>query len=1202
MIFVPLVHNIALLLSLSILQSFLTRRFPRASRFYRVLLGAVFGCVAVVGMMTPLRVSPGVMFDGRSIVLSIAGFVGGPLTGVTAALITGAYRLWIGGAGAWVGIGVIVESTGFGVWFYYLRRKHSRAAQPVGLLGMGILVHLGMLACMFLLPGGKALEVLRQVAVPVLGIYPLATLLTCLVFLEREALRQSEAHYRLLAENTLDVIWIFDIETMRFRYVSPSVIRLRGYTPEEVMAEDAAKVLMPHSWRQLQEALPARLEEAKAGVTKGYTNEIEQPRRDGTSVWTEVTTHFIANPANGHWEVYGVTRDITQRRQVEERLRASQERFRRVVVDSPFPIMLHAEDGVVIQVSNSWCEITGYTHEELASVEEWTRRAYGEGNAREKARIDSLYDLAHRKYEGDFHIRTKAGATRIWEFSAAPLGRLPDGRRLVMSMAQDVTERRQAEEAIQAREQEFRTLAEAMPQIVWATRPDGWNNYFNQRWVDYTGLTLEQSYGHGWTTPFHPEDRQRAWNAWQRAMLEEATYSLECRLRRADGAYRWWLIRGVPLRNSNGQILKWLGTCTDIEDLKEAEEALRNSEAFRKRVFDASPVPIVVMDTATLHYVDCNPAAVQVYHFGSRDEVVGKTPMDFSSTVQYDGTPSPDKVRFYVERAIAEGMVVFEWRHQHPDGELWDGEVHLMSFQSGQRQFLQFTLWDITQRKRAEEALKESEARLRTFSEAAFEGIAITENGIYVDANPRLAQLLGYEISELIGRPVVDFIAPEDRALVQSNLTAGVELPYEIRMVRKDGAILCVEIQARQCYYSGRRMRLTAVHDITHRNQLQAQLLQAQKMESVGQLAGGVAHDFNNILAAMMLQLGSLRGDPSLNQETQDSLRELMTDAQRAANLTRQLLLFSRRSVVELKVLDLNELMANLLKMVGRLIGEHITLQFDPHDSLPPVEADPGMVEQVLMNLVINARDAMPKGGRLTLGIEPIHIDAKGTGGGVESRPGQFVCLSVTDTGFGMDEAALQHIFEPFFTTKELGKGTGLGLATVYGIAAQHKGWVEVESSIGKGTTFKVYFPATAEAMPPSTQGARTAAIQGRETILVVEDEASVRRAVRQVLKRLGYTVLEASDGKAAMELWSEHAGHVDLLFSDMVMPGGLTGLDLAEKFRQDQPDLKVIITSGYNPEMAGQITPTTGEIVYLQKPYQIAAMSSVLRECLDKK
>jgi PAS domain S-box-containing protein len=389
--------------------------------------------------------------------------------------------------------------------------------------------------------------------------------------------------------------------------------------------------------------------------------------------------------------------------------------------------------------------------------------------------------------------------------------------------------------------------------------------------------------------------------------------------------------------------------------------------------------------------------------------------------------------------------------------------------------------------------------------------------------------------------------------------------------------------------------------DITSRKQLEQRLLQSQKMEAIGHLAGGVAHDFNNILASIMLHLGLLEQHPTLDHETRRSLQDIGKESQRAANLTRQLLMFSRRSVMQTRVLDLSDLVTNLLKMLRRLIGEHISLRFDSKEGLPAIVADPGMIEQVLLNLCVNARDAMPPtGGTVTIRLETVTLDdlaAQSQSGG---RPGRFVCLSVADTGCGMDERVLPHIFEPFFTTKEAGKGTGLGLATVHGIVGQHQGWVQVESRVGQGSTFRVFLPAVAQSAQPSMTPEKSPLRTGHETILLAEDEPMLRRVTARGLRRLGYRVLEAANGREALHTLEQSGEEVALLLSDMVMPEGLSGIDLARTLRDRQPGLKVIICTGYSAEMLTQGIPAEKDIVLLQKPYQFEALSAAIRQCLD--
>ncbi len=394
------------------------------------------------------------------------------------------------------------------------------------------------------------------------------------------------------------------------------------------------------------------------------------------------------------------------------------------------------------------------------------------------------------------------------------------------------------------------------------------------------------------------------------------------------------------------------------------------------------------------------------------------------------------------------------------------------------------------------------------------------------------------------------------------------------------------------------------VEDISNRLSLEAQLRQAQKMESVGQLAAGVAHDFNNMLTIIQGHAGMLTAKPSVPPDILDSTQAIYFAAERAAALTRQLLMFSRRNVIQLQPLDLRDVVSHMSKMLRRLLGETITLEFHPPPEMPLVQADGGMVEQVIMNLAVNARDAMPKGGTLVINTSPVTLDDAYCSTHLQARPGSFVCLRVTDTGSGMDATTLNRIFEPFFTTKEVGKGTGLGLATVYGIVKQHQGWIEVASELGKGSTFEVFVPASAELAEPkkTAEPAQPAEVPGgQETILVVEDEKVLREMAHTILENCGYHVLEASSGVEAIHLWDRHSPSIDLVLTDVVMPEGLSGMELAQKLRAAKPDLKIIFASGYSMDDMDASFIRDSNAAFLPKPYTHITLASAVRDCLDK-
>jgi PAS domain S-box-containing protein len=391
--------------------------------------------------------------------------------------------------------------------------------------------------------------------------------------------------------------------------------------------------------------------------------------------------------------------------------------------------------------------------------------------------------------------------------------------------------------------------------------------------------------------------------------------------------------------------------------------------------------------------------------------------------------------------------------------------------------------------------------------------------------------------------------------------------------------------------------------DVTESRSLESQLRQAQKMESVGQLAAGVAHDFNNILTIIQGHAGLLLTSPGSAAELGESVKQISLAAERAASLTRQLLMFSRKQVMQPQLLDLNEVISDLTKMLRALVGDQVTLRRQTAPALPAVYADPGMMEQVLVNLAVNARDAMPKGGQILISTFAAEIDEGYVQRHHDARIGSFVCLSVNDTGHGMDKSTLARIFEPFFTTKEVGKGTGLGLATVYGIVKQHQGWVEVASEVGRGTTFKIFLPASTKAVHRSQPGVAKAVPGGKETILVVEDEAALRELVQEILEKKGYTVLSAATGKQALAIWRERKDDINLLLTDMMMPEGLSGRDLAERVLAERAELRVLYTSGYSLEAVGpgpsfSLKDGTN---FLQKPYDPDTLAQTVRDCLDR-
>jgi len=514
-------------------------------------------------------------------------------------------------------------------------------------------------------------------------------------------------------------------------------------------------------------------------------------------------------------------------------------------------------------------------------------------------------------------------------------------------------------------------------------------------------------------------------------------------------------------------------------------------------------------------------------------------------------------------------------------------------------------------RMQAEAALRESEERFREMAENIRDVFWISNsNGtrlLYV--SPGYANIWGRTVGELYENPgfwLSSIVEAERERVVQSlaTLADGGEVRIEYRIRRPDGSVRWVETRAYPSSNDTDIAHAVGVStDITERKLLQQQLLQSQKMEAIGQLAGGIAHDFNNLLTVINGYSSLALAGDHLPEDLRKPLQQIQAAGERAANLTRQLLVFSRKQPMQFKPIDLNHTIEEAARMLTRLIGEQIALAVELDPRLPWVEADASMMEQVLMNLVVNARDAMPQGGRLLIRTTSREIGTEEARTSPGRRAGRFVRLSVSDTGQGISPDVLPKIFDPFFTTKDVGKGTGLGLAMVFGIVETHHGWLQTESCVGEGTTFHIFLPIAAPAAGVLIgAGVGETSDRGTETVLLVEDDPAVRELTLTVLRNYGYEVMTASTGIEALEIWKRHASRIDLLLTDVVMPNGMSGLDLAKQLRAAAPSLKVICMSGYNQEVLARRSSATGDMEFLQKPCSPKTLAHLVRATLDGK
>jgi two-component system, cell cycle sensor histidine kinase and response regulator CckA len=760
---------------------------------------------------------------------------------------------------------------------------------------------------------------------------------------------------------------------------------------------------------------------------------------------------------------------------------------------------------------------------------------------------------------------------------------------------------KRSETALKASEEKYRLLIETMNDGLIVVNSDGLIAYSNNRFCEILGRSVDEVIDRA-TEDFISEQ--------SRAILDDQ------RARRREGGREpyeiTWITKAgrkvstivspVPVHDVEGRFDGSFAVVTDITKRKEAEEALQGRERyFRSLIENASDLITILKPDGTLSYK--SPAVERVLGF-KPEELAGKRAFDF---IHPDDLPAAARAMEEISRAPDTALTV-ELRFQHRDGSWRSLEATGKNLLDDPVvQGIVVNSRDVTERNRAGETLRESEARYRTLFENSKDAIYITDaQTCFTDLNQAASELFGYTREEMLGMDLKRlFTHPSQLHAFQTEIEQSEAVKdFAVNLRKKDDSeIHCLLTSTvRRSPDGGILEHQGIIRDITELKGLEEQFRQSQRLEAIGRLAGGVAHDFNNILTAIMGY-----GEFLLTQlGPEDRLRrfavEIQKAAVRAADLTRQLLAFSRRQVLQPKILDLNEVITNLDKMLRRLIGEDFIMITSLCPELAVVKADPGQIEQVIMNLVINARDAMPQGGTLTIETQNVHLNRAYTSRHKSIKSGAYVMLAVSDTGTGMDEETQAHIFEPFFTTKEIGKGTGLGLSTVYGIIKQSEGNIWVYSELGHGTTFKIYLPQ-AQGKPERVKvnDQPTLPQRGEGTILVVEDEDAVRQMIRDVLQEIGYTVLDAHHADEALAICNVHSGPIDLVLTDLIMPD-MSGRELAELLKTLRPEARVLYMSGYTDHGIVHQGVLKEGIAFLQKPFDPFTLRLKVRETLAAK
>jgi PAS domain S-box-containing protein len=903
------------------------------------------------------------------------------------------------------------------------------------------------------------------------------------IFFDVTDQKKTERQYKLVSENSTDVIWLWDRAEARCVYISPSVKPLLGLSPEEVMALSLEQAIPPDRYPRFLAEQRSRIAAVESGEESARisTDEVEYLGKDGTSVAAETVTKFLTDEQGAVTHVVGVTRDITTRKRAEEAVQQANQAL--VKAEEHYRLMFNSvsdavfvfkadEDGVpgpFLEVNDSACRSVGYTREELLGM-----RLFDLAGSRPRLDLQRLHqDLrakGHLLYEGI--VIAKDGRRMPVEVNTHLVDL--DGSQTVIASVRDISDRKDAE-------RQYQDIFEGALEGIYRTSVDGKCLAANPALAKMLGY----------------------------ASAEEVVSAID------DSAHQTWLDPKEYL------------ICRKI--LKERGSIRGYVGQFKRK------------DGATI-WVSINARTA----YGA------------------DGQP------LYHDAFIE----------------------------------------DITGQRRAEEEVKTSEHKFRMAfmtGEDAFV-IATREEGRILDVNGRFTEIFGYAAEEACGRTSTELglLTGPDREKLLAELKAKSHASsLELLARGKDGGLRPVLLSASLLQGDGKELVLSVIRDLTEqkrieeeKTRLEAQFRQAQKLESVGRLAGGVAHDFNNLLTVINGYSDMLLRTLKPSDRSRPYIAEIKKAGEHAASLTKQLLAFSRKQVIKPTMVDLNSTIAESEAMLQRLIGEDIVLEAHPGRLLGQVIADPDQIVQVIMNLAVNARDAMPDGGKLLIATRNITLSEATAARHPEATPGRYVLLTVADTGHGMDEAVRQHVFEPFFTTKELGRGTGLGLSTVYGIVRQGGGWIDVESKVGVGTSFKIYLPRTDGPATGALDGHPASLAGPGATILVVEDQEVVRSFIEATLQQYGYHVLSAFNGHAALEIVRQHPGEIHLLLTDVVMPG-MNGKELSERLKELRPSLKVLFTSGYASDVIGRRGVLDDGIEFIPKPFSADTLARKVRAVL---
>ncbi len=1246
-----LIHNISLVLALCLVKVWFKesrrwREWLADGRRAALIDGLLFGAMGILAMMTPLRFAPGIIFDARSIILGIAGLTGGPLVAGLSALICALYRIGMGGGGAVMGVGVILTSAGLGAAWRHWARARPGMLESRGLWLLGFLIHLAMVGQMALLPSSYRSEVFYLLALPVLVLYTIGTFLAAKVFLEVEAgqhrthrLAQAQSRYQSLFHNRHTPMLVIDPQDGAIVEANPAAAQFYGWSQEELTRKKISQIntLDP-------EAIKQRMEAALEGSQNAFL--FKHRLADGSL--RDVEVHSGPVEVEGRRLLFSVIHDVTQRMSLEDELKRAQDQvrlaleqsersrkallsiledekeMRRALKESEGKYRLLAENVSDViwtvdpkyrftYISPSVKQLRGLSQEEAMAEQiadtmppHWAEKA---------AKFIQYFMKRIEAGERDFNVRFEAqqyhkNGSLVWvEMDVRPLWDEQGNLLGAIGISRNIEERKLAQETLKASEERYRVFVNSTEDLAFLKDENLRYLMVNESYRRWFGKPLDEIIGHSDAELMPPQTAEGCARSDRLAMERNEVVVTE---ETAGG--RIYETRKFPVPLEGGR-LGVGGFIRDITEERQALQRLSESEQRYRNLVESMNEGLMQVDNDD-NILFANHQICQMLGYEEK-ELLGRKGYSLAAD-------DPEMVKLIMEKNRLRQQGVsdsYQVTMRRKDGR----KIRLLIsgspvFDAAGRVIGSIGVFsDVTEEVEAQERLRQSEERFRSFFENIFVGIyRTTPDGKILMANPSLVRMLGYDSFEELSSRNLEQEGYEPgytreefkRNMAECSEMIGHEAPWK----RKDGSVVWVRESVRVVrdengeilYYEG------TAEDITQRKKveeekalIEEELRQVQKIEAIGQLAGGVAHDFNNMLAGIMGNAEMLLGRLAQDTELAKYVEQIIAGAENAATLTRQLLDFARKGPIKKEPVDIHRLLEDAVGILSHTLDRRIQIEKHWEAPEPWVRGDRGLLTNAFVNLGINSRDAMPHGGRLIFSTRQVELDQE-----YLSRhrykivPGRYLKIEVTDTGCGMSPEVQAKIFEPFFTTKGPGKGTGLGLASVYGTVKSHGGSIECYSEPGHGTTMKIYLPVLEDRgkikkAEMAEKSDRTFPLNITGTVLVVDDEELVRGMAEQILRSQGLEVLTAGDGEEALHIFRAWHREISLVVLDMIMPK-MSGREVFLEMKKIDPGVRVVLSSGFSEEGEVNEIMNLGLKGFVQKPYSIKSLMAAIAKAME--